>query len=355
MNSQKRILKIFLQLLEGSAITKKDLMNQYEKKDSTIQRDMNIIESAIEEHEEEAFYQGKRSMEHLYEEKPEYFLKRDGKGTYQLNSSSKLKQSNPLTDDEILVLLKLLISTRVLNDNEMTIFYKKLLSMATDRKRLEQFIGNEKVYYKGVSNVDLLERIHFICDMILCNGKVEFEYSKNGNTEMIRRVPHAIYFSDMYFYMVSANQTGTDNATLSEMNKFRINNMVNLRAVSTGNKKEYKERFQGGLLRKQTNYAYFGTPITMEIEFYFDPVYILDRFPDSRILWEKDGVYRIEMNVNDGYGMKMWLLSQGDMLKIISPTYMREYVANDMIGTLEFYGYEIFKDGKRVHVKDLDS
>ena len=93
----------------------------------------------------------------------------------------------------------------------------------------------------------------------------------------------------------------------------------------------------------------------MEIEFYFDPVYILDRFPDSRILWEKDGVYRIEMNVNDGYGMKMWLLSQGDMLKIISPSYMREYVANDMIGTLEFYGYEIFKDGKRVHVKDLDS
>lgn len=43
------------------------------------------------------------------------------------------------------------------------------------------------------------------------------------------------------------------------------------------------------------------------------------------------------------------------MLKIISPSYMREYVANDMIGTLEFYGYEIFKDGKRVRVKDLDS
>lgn len=44
-------------------------------------------------------------------------------------------------------------------------------------------------------------------------------------------------------------------------------------------------------------------------------------------------------------GMKMWLLSQGKMVKVISPKHMRDYVINDMKVALEAYGFELqFKD-----------
>ncbi|MDG4870100.1 hypothetical protein P8631_19090, partial [Guyparkeria sp. 1SP6A2] len=84
-------------------------------------------------------------------------------------------------------------------------------------------------------------------------------------------------------------------------------------AVFSDRHKDYKERYEGGVLRNQTGrFSYFGHPITMTVEFYFDPVYVLDRFPDSKIIKQEGHTYTIEMHVNDGYGTKMWLLTQGD-------------------------------------------
>lgn len=343
MNGQKRLLMIFLQLLEGEKVSKQELMKKFGKKESTIQRDIAIIEEVLADSLTE-------------QDSDEMFpILRDGRGNYQLRSHSKLA-FDKLTDEEILILLKILYGSRVFNRTEMDQLRHKLLSMADDGDNLKRFLMNEEFYYRGVSVPDLFDRVQLICEAIQENCLIEFSYSKNGSTETLRRLPEAIHFSDMYLYMISDNHLGKDNATLSEMNKFRINNMVDLKKLPiSARHKDYKERYEGGVLRNQTGrFSYFGHPITMTVEFYFDPVYVLDRFPDSKIIKQEGHTYTIEMHVNDGYGTKMWLLTQGDMIKVLSPASMREYTINEMIGGLELYGYEIYKDGKQEHVRDLD-
>lgn len=345
MNGQKRILMIFLQLLSGRKITKRELMAAFDKKESTIQRDIALIDEVLLEEIE-----GKTIRETVV-------IARDGKGTYQLKDQADLFDLEKLSDEELLVLLKILYGSRTFNPYELKQMQGKLLSMAKQPEMLESFLRNEEFYYEGVAKNNLLDQIQLICEAIQENRMVEFTYTKNGTTSTLKRMPEAIHFSDMYFYMVSDNHHGKDNATLDEMNKFRINNMVNLHKLKEASfHKAYNERYEGGVLRNQTGkFSYFGQPITMVVEFYFDPVYVLDRFPNSKIIRQEGNVYTIEMHVNDGYGTKMWLLSQGDMIKVLSPASMRDYTVNEMIGALELYGYEVYKDGEQKHVQDMDS
>lgn len=345
MNGQQRLLMIFIRLLSGRKITKRELTEEFGKKESTIQRDIAIIEDVLSED-----IAGKTIRETVS-------IQRDGKGNYQLKDQGEFFDLERLTDEELLILLKILYGSRVFNRHELDSLRGKLMSMAHQPETLQRFLLNEEFHYKGVAQPDLLDRVQLICEAIQENRMVEFTYSKNGATETLRRTPEALYFSDMYLYMISDNHRGKDNATLSDMNKFRINNMEDLKKLSSSAQhKEYTERYEGGLLRNQTGrFSYFGRPITMRVEFYFDPVYVLDRFPDSKIISQKGNVYTLEMQVNDGYGTKMWLLTQGDMIKVLSPASMKEYTINEMIGALELYGYEVYKDGKQEHVRDLDS
>ncbi|KAF1298435.1 hypothetical protein BAU15_11800 [Enterococcus sp. JM4C] len=329
MNGQMRILRIFIQLLNGETLYKKDLIEEYQKKGSTIQRDMTVIEEALEENL-------RTSLNTPYIGR----LFREGKGVYQLPEYIK---KNFLTDDELLATLKILFASRAFNIEEMTNFIDKFHDLSKDKKRVRQFIANEELYYHGVSKVTLLDRINLIYDAISENKMIEFEYTKCGETRTFKRIPNAVHFSDLYFFMLSASHTAQDDGDFSALNKFRINNMVNPRIVSSKNRTKHKDRFESGALRNQTAHLPFlGNTITMIVDFYHDPVYVLDRFPNSKILKEnEDGSFRIEVESNDGYGVKMWLLSQGDMIKVISPNHMREYIIQDMIGALDYYGYEV--------------
>nr|WP_281272924.1 WYL domain-containing protein [Vagococcus elongatus] len=143
---------------------------------------------------------------------------------------------------------------------------------------------------------------------------------------------------------MSGSHTSQDDADFSSLNKFRINNMMNLKIISSHNNKiSYKDRFESGYLTNHTaTLPFFGNTLLLVIDFYWDPVYVLDRFPNSKIIKENDdGSFRIEIYANDGYGVKMWLLSQGDMVKVISPQKIKDYIIQDMIHALKYYDYDI--------------
>lgn len=332
---------IFLQLLNGEKLTKRELMDFYGKDSSTIRRDMAIIENAIEEKAEERFLNREVNHDDFEEYLEVHSLDRSEKGYYKLKGFDRIKSNESLTDKELFIILKILLASRSLNNRELDGLYNKLISMVGNQKKFDYFFKNEKFHYIGVSEIDLIDKVELICEIILKRSVVEFEYTKNGQTETFQRTPNAVYFSDLYFYVITSSQSGKDDEYLEDLNKFRISNIENLRVVKTNVRMEYKERFEGGALRKQTAFPFLGKPIIMVIEFNYDPIYVLERFPDSKIISEKDGIYQIEMQVNDGYGMKMWLLSQGKMVKVISPKHMRDYVINDMKVALEAYGLEV--------------
>lgn len=329
MNGQKRILKIFIQLLNGETLTKKELMEKYGKQGSSIQRDIKIIEEVLEENNNSAM-----CMTNLGT------LSRKAKGSYQLPDFFEMKF---LTDDELLATLKILFASRAFNSHEITILTNKFYDVATDKKRIRHFIANEELYYKGVSKVNLLDRINLICKAISENKMVEFEYTKNGETRTFRKLPNALHFADLYFFMFSASHTAQDDADFEELNKFRINNMVNLKIVPFKNKIPYSDRFESSILRNHTGaLPFLGKPLTLILDFYLDPIYVLDRFPDSKLIKEnEDGSFRLEVLANDGYGVKMWLLSQGDMVKVISPQHIKKYIIQDMKDALKYYGLDV--------------
>ncbi|MGX6980094.1 hypothetical protein ACWN8V_12745 [Vagococcus elongatus] len=187
MNSQKRILRIFTHLLKGDTLTKQDLMNEYQKQSSTIQRDMAIIEEILEE---ESYAVTKSSSPNLGA------LDRKYKGTYQL---TQFLENNIFNDDELLAVIKILFASRSFNQEEIMKLTQKFLLLARDKQRIELFIANEQLHYHGVAEVKLIDRINLICEAILNNQIVEFDYQKCGETKTFRKLPLALHFSDLYF------------------------------------------------------------------------------------------------------------------------------------------------------------
>ena len=332
VNCQKRLLFIFIKLLSGEKINKFDLMAIFDKKESTIQRDISHIESVLED----TMY-ATGILEGAV-------LVRDGKGNYHLKGLDKIGHLGHLTDDDLFIILKIVLSTRIFNKQEMTVLIEKLLTMSKDRKGLEHCIGNEYVYYQGIAVDNMIPRLSFIANAIHHHGMLEFSYTKNGETEVFRRVPNAIYYSDMYFFMICSSHTAKDDRDFKTLNKFRINNMYDTKIVSTCNKVSRKDKFEGGILRGQTPFPFLGNPILLVIDFYYDPIYVLDRFPESRIVQENaDGSFRIELRGNDGYGVKMWLLGQGHMVKVIAPNHIKEYLVKEITKTMSYYNLEVIE------------
>lgn len=66
--------------------------------------------------------------------------------------------------------------------------------------------------------------------------------------------------------MISASETAQDDREFEMLNKFRINNMKNLRVLSSNHKTKYIDKFEAGILRNQTNLP-FRNPIKMVIDF----------------------------------------------------------------------------------------
>lgn len=124
MNSQQRMLTIFLRLLSGKKITKRELMEEFNKKGSTIQRDIGYIEEVL--------------LNKVYNSSlpSTVNVERDGRGNYQLKHIEDIHDFERLTDSDILVLLKILQSTRIFNKDEFYSLSNKLLAIAEDKEYL---------------------------------------------------------------------------------------------------------------------------------------------------------------------------------------------------------------------------
>ncbi|MCB6575034.1 hypothetical protein LI165_13480, partial [Phascolarctobacterium faecium] len=76
-----------------------------------------------------------------------------------------------------------------------------------------------------------------------------------------------------YFYMISSSHTSEDFLDFEHANKFRINNMSNLRIdekVSVP-RLQYSQFPKLGEFRNQTGrWAFLGKPIELEVECLFD-------------------------------------------------------------------------------------
>lgn len=81
----------------------------------------------------------------------------------------------------------------------------------------------------------------------------------------------------------------------------------------------YEERFQEGEFCKRVQFMYPGELITVKFKFIgASPQAVMDRLPTARVVEKFDGGVIFEAEVY-GNGVRMWLLSQGEYVKVISP------------------------------------
>ena len=131
MNSQERLMTIFLRLQSGKRLSKAQLTREFFVNPKTIQRDIEDIRSYLSEKKNEI---GQFEIE-----------ARNNKYKYIAVDESE----NILTERDILAVSKILLESRAFNKREMTILLKKLQGQVSRESQvnIRGLINNEDFYY----------------------------------------------------------------------------------------------------------------------------------------------------------------------------------------------------------------
>ena len=159
MNDQERLLTIFLRLQFGTPLGKKQLAQEFEVSEKTIQRDFSLLRDILSSHPD---FNG----DLLYSRKT---------NKYSLSSKSVFNKK------DILVISKILLENRALNRPEINSLLKNLLILIPrdDQKEIEQIIGSEKLNYAPLTDQqNRIEKIWNLSEVILHEQVLDIVYQK---------------------------------------------------------------------------------------------------------------------------------------------------------------------------------
>lgn len=329
MNDKYRILSIFTQLLLGKTLYKQQLIAKYQVSGATIQRDINEIMDFVAQFP----FNHQDTIGKVIKKRGQYSLQR----------------SFYLSELEVIAILKVLYASRALPNEAVEHIRHKLMHWVENQQVVRQFISNEANYYQGIPENQLfLQNLELILEAIRTGQTIQFDYCKQGVEKTFVRNPKGILFADLYFFVLTSHHHAQDDSDFEQLHKFRLHNIRNLKLL--GHQKRHtpsqKDKLEVGQLLNQTaQLPFLGNEIEIVIDFYHEISYVTDRFPQHQVLQKNpDGSTRIAIKANDGYGVKMWLLSQKDMLKIIKP----QSIVQDYLASLEkmaqMYGYHLIKE-----------
>ncbi len=294
------MLNIYERLNKGELLNKTQLAQQFCVTEKTIQRDFDELRAYLAE-------------THYGEVEASIRYDKSKNGYYLV-----MLDREWMTNDEVLAISKILLESRAFCSQEMEILLDKLLAQAapSDREIVEKIIKNERFLYVPPRHGKKLKSVLWeLSRFITCNEIVHITYTRqDGVTREHDVKPVAILFSEYYFYLIAFfSDDRKDYPTV-----FRVDRIDNF--VSTGEKFSvpYKDRFNDGEFRKRVQFMYCGELTRVEFE-YSGPAIesVLDRLPTAEIMSECDGVYRVRTEVY-GTGIKMWLRSQGDFVRVLS-------------------------------------
>lgn len=298
-NKGFRLLNINERLNKGEVISKAQLAQEYGVTEKTIQRDIDDLRAYMEE---------------KYFNEIEVAIKYDKrkKGYYLVRFEREW-----LTNKEIMAIIKILLESRAFCKEEMDELLKKLCTQVTpnEQKKVRDIVQNEQFYYVPLKhNKRLLDVLWDLSEFIIKKEIIEINYKRVDGmirTHLVK--PVAIMFSEYYFYLISfMAEKNNEYPTV-----FRVDRLQDLKGAKEKFVIPYKEKFNDGEFRKRVQFMFCGELQRVIFEYSGQSIEaILDRIPTAQVLEEKDGVYKIKAE-SYGEGIKMWLRTQGDYVKII--------------------------------------
>lgn len=303
-----RILALFFRVLKGEALSVRGLADEYHVSTRSITRDITSLKAFLAEYRD---ILGNAELEYS-----------------NTNHCYTLQMDNLITNKELFAIAKVLIGSNAFSNKELLNIISKLKSHTTcgDRKKLESLISKELYHYCEIKTdcTSIIDNIWSLTEHITTKRVITITYYKMDRSQVRYKIkPLSIMFSEYYFYLV-AYKCCDNNCEIPQY--FRIDRIVEMIAHREYFQLTPAQDFDEGLLRKQSQFMWPGPLRHIKFQFTGPSVQaIMDRIPTAKIIDMKDGAYIIEAKVY-GDGIKMFLLSQGAWVKVLSP----EEFAKDM-------------------------
>lgn len=297
---QDRVLEIFFRALKGEDISVRALSNEYGVSTKSISRDINDIKVFLADHRELV-----NNTELQYSNKDKCY---------------RLYMDGFLTNKELFSLVEVLIGARAFSKLELLTLVDKIKRFTTpeDRPKLNKLIRKELYHYPEIKHDcdSVQELLWQIINCIIEQREISIEYYRMDRKLVNHKIcPASVMFTDFYFYLIAFEAESDFDKPIY----FRIDRIKSV----TEHRKKFPNipppEFDEGLLRKRSLFMWPGKLRTIRFEFSGPSVQaVLDKIPTAKITERNGDTYTIEAEVY-GDGIKMWLLSQGSTVKVISP------------------------------------
>lgn len=313
MNAAYRQMYILTALWQQKPLGKRQLADHFHTSERSIQRDISQINRFFAE-----------------EHRPELIKFHRSDNTYSFESHREA----PLSDEQLLAIIKILLATRGLNAEEMMGIVSGLRNMISPAHKgiAKRIIENEIATYTPMRHgKPLIDAIWAFSTFIAERRDVELVYLNRLNKKSRRIIkPRAILFSESYFYIIA----NSDDDNWDRF--FRVDRMISYKGYGQNGETSWANRFQDGDFRKLIQFMYAGELETIEFEFWGIAEAALDRLPNAEIIERRPHSVIIRAKVY-GEGVKLWLMMQGNMARVIRPQHMVDLIRDTAKEMLQLY------------------
>lgn len=316
--SKERLLEIFFRAVKGDGLSVKELALNYAVSEKTISRDLKYIKSFLAEHSDLVGYS---ELEYSYKEK-----------------SYSLYLDFFLSNKQLFVITKIILGSRSLSKMDVLNIISKLkrLTSTSDRKMLEKIVQKELYHYKEVKHDcnSVVDNLWQLINAIEERSEITIEYYKMDRKNIERRIkPIAVLFSEYYFYLIAFHVEDDSFQPIY----YRVDRVVNIIKHRIKFSIVEKYRIDEGEIKNKVQFMFPGKCQKIRFEFSGPSVQaVLDRLPTAEIIESKGNTYLIEAEVF-GNGIKMYLLSQGSWVKVLSPQKLVEEMRDEVKHLHEIY------------------
>ena len=314
MNSQERLLEIFFRLQAGKRLLKAKLSEEFDVDPKTIQRDISRLKGILEE-------KSSLGLEIIFD---------TSDNTYRLIGKTTFNKK------DILVISKILLENRALNQSELESLLEGLLSLLSieEKKEVNAIIGSESLNYKSLTNdKDRIDTIWILSEAIRKEQTLDIKYKaplKDVKSHII--FPVSLYYDAHYFYLV-AYHLKHEKYTTFRVDRIETFSKSHIRKPQIS----YGYKYRDGDVRNQKVDAFEGRKIEVILRYTGIPEIVLDQFPNHEILSEEKGNMIIQIETRDTPGLKRWILGQAEEIIILSPHSLIEEIKESLEKTLKNY------------------
>ena len=314
MNSQERLLTIFLRLQAGKKLSKARLSTEFGVDPKSIQRDISRLKGTLEE-------KSHLGLEIVFD---------------SLDNTYRLIGKTIFNKKDILVISKILLENRALNKSELYSLLEDLLSLLSseEQKEIDAIIGSERFNYKSLTNdKDRIETIWFLSEAIRREQMLDIKY-KAPLTAIKSHIifPVSLYYDAHYFYLVAYHLKHEKYIT------YRVDRIETL---SKSQKKKpqisYGHKYRDGDVRNQKVDAFAGTKIYVSLIYKGNAEIVLDQFPEHEILSENYDEIKVKITSQNTPGLKRWILGQGEAVTLLDPPELIKEIQESLEKTLKNY------------------